>query len=94
MDVVATAPGRDIPLGDVANALGVLQGHSWYERDVAQRGTAKTRDNGAPGGCSPPCLQFEIVQVQLRDGVVLFQVVGGTSRSSSIGSWRTMLSKK
>ena len=47
MHVIAALDEGDVPLADVADALGVLEKGGGHEGDVAEAGAADTADDGA-----------------------------------------------
>ena len=69
------AGGGNIPLCNVAYALGVLQEWSRNQPDIAKCSSAKSRDNSASCRCGRLRGSNDVVQIGLRDWAVLFQIV-------------------
>ncbi len=54
VNVVLAAAGGNVPLGNVANALGMFEAGRRDERDIAERGAAEAGNDAAAGCARPP----------------------------------------
>ena len=95
VDVVEAGDRAHVPLGDVADALGMLQPRGGHQGDVAEGRAAEIgQDRPIALLAQPVGLGGEVLQRRRRRSA---RTPPGCPRrsacSSSIGSWRTMVSK-
>lgn len=77
VDIGAAGQGRDVPLLDVPDPLGVLEAGSGDEGDVSQGRPAEAGDDPPAGRPGPSALFLEVVKGLLRDRAEFLKVVLG-----------------
>src|SRR5450759_2495097 len=75
VDVAAPRARRHVPLGDVADAFGVLQKRRGHQRDVAESRAAERRRHTVAAPARGAHGALDMVQVRFGNGGELFQVV-------------------
>ena len=75
MDVSPPCGGGDVPLSDVANALGMAESGARDECDVAEGRSAETGHHGASRRAGALGFALEVVEFLAGDGRELFEVV-------------------
>ena len=75
VDVSPPCGGGDVPLSDVANALGMAESGARDQCDVAEGRAAETGNHGASRGAGAPGFALEVIEFLAGDGRELFEVV-------------------